>query len=141
MLNRIINMSPQGSLGSGMISILAAKQNGNLLANWQRAYWPKSRKKHSRSQSGEEEPAVESSVEENTAAADGGAGEEEDAAVKGRHLTVQSPGEKTSGASASEKGTAPFSRQELQKAIAMSVILGPPVCKKRKRYEGNTGRR
>lgn len=34
-----------------------------------------------------------------------------------------------------------FSQKELQKAVVMSVILEPPVSRKRKRYEGITDRR
>lgn len=34
-----------------------------------------------------------------------------------------------------------LSQRELQKAVVMSIILGPPAGRKRKRYEGITGRR
>ncbi len=34
-----------------------------------------------------------------------------------------------------------FSRRELEKAVIMSEILGEPVCRRRKRYEGNNHRR
>lgn len=34
-----------------------------------------------------------------------------------------------------------FSGKELEKAMVMSVILGPPACRRRKRYEGNISRR
>lgn len=40
-----------------------------------------------------------------------------------------------------EEGRNAFSQKELQKAIAMSVVLAPPVSRKRKRYEGITDRR
>ena len=34
-----------------------------------------------------------------------------------------------------------FSKRELKKAVIMSEILGEPVCRRRKRYEGNNHRR
>lgn len=34
-----------------------------------------------------------------------------------------------------------FSKSELEKAVIMSEILGTPVCRRRKKYEGNNSRR
>lgn len=39
------------------------------------------------------------------------------------------------------RGISSFSQEDLKKAVAMSVILGPPASRKRKCHEGYTGRR
>lgn len=116
----------QGSLRAG--SLWA----DSLLKSWQNSHWAKRRKEGS----GPEKEAAEISEEEGFSDSSAGEGaqekeKEQQTGRNGSRLSPEAPAGETYG----------FSSGELQKAMAMSVILGPPVCRKRKRHEGYTGRR
>lgn len=60
---------------------------------------------------------------------------------RGRMQSALAKTEKEGQRATASKDNDFLSQRELQRAVAMSVILGPPASRKRNRYEGITGRR
>lgn len=134
---RFQNMPPVNLAGFLAKQTMTDWQSSSLLASWQSAYWMK----HKKSGGEPEVPAAEESADENEAAmAQEPSGVEEAAREEKKQRPDQGESACAFASPPGERGDG-LTARELQKAMAMSVILGPPACRKRKRYESTVGRR
>ena len=111
---------------------------GDLIASLQNHYWIKHKKSTERPQpSGTEEDSEEEQAREaSELSGEDGAFEEKTGSAR-----MEKPSQ-TEGTSREKKeNSAGFTAQGLQKAVAMSIVLGPPACRRRRKHEGITGRR
>ncbi len=111
---------------------------GDLIASLQNHYWIKHKKSTERPQpSGmEEDSEEEQAAEASEPSGEDGAFEEKAGSAR------MEKSSQTEGTSREKKeNSAGFTAQGLQKAVAMSIVLGPPACRRRRKHEGITGRR
>ncbi len=132
------NMAAPNFTGLLMKQSFGGFAGANLLTALQGSYWMKHKKSGGPENTGEEcaaedeEVAAETADEETVAAASSGADQDS----RGRQMDAPAMAAGQGG-----RDTEIFSTRELKRAMAMSVVLGPPACRRRKKNEGITGRR
>lgn len=110
---------------------------GDLIASLQSHYWMKHKKSTGRQPSGMEE----ASGEEPAAEVWEPSGEDGDFEAQAEPARMEKPSQEEGTAQEKKENSDGFTTGELQKAVAMSIVLGPPACRRRRKHEGITGRR
>lgn len=112
-------------------------QGGNPLAGLQNHYWMKHKKSTGQQPSGMEE----ASGEEPAAEVWEPSGEDGGFEAEAKPARVENPSREERMPREKKENSDGFTAGELQKAVAMSIVLGPPACRRRRKHEGITGRR
>ena len=134
------NMAAPNFTGLLMKQSFGGFADANLFTALQGSYWMKHKKSGGPEKTGEEcaataedeEVVAEIADEETVAAASSSA----DKDSRGQQMDAPAMAAGQGG-----RDTEIFSTRELKRAMAMSVVLGPPACRRRKKNEGITGRR
>lgn len=143
MSKRGFNISLQNMAAPNFTGLLMKQSFGgfagaNLLTALQGSYWMKHKKSGGPEKTGEECAAEDEEVAAETADEETVAAASSDADQDSRGQQMDAP---AMAAGQGGRDTEIFSTRELKRAMAMSVVLGPPACRRRKKNEGITGRR
>ena len=132
------NMAAPNFTGLLMKQSFGGFAGANLLTALQGSYWMKHKKSGGPDKTGEECAAEDEEVVAETADEETVAAASSDADQDSRGQQMDAP---AMAAGQGGRDTEIFSTRELKRAMAMSVVLGPPACRRRKKNEGITGRR
>jgi len=132
------NMAAPNFTGLLMKQSFGGFAGANLLTALQGSYWMKHKKSGGPEKTGEECAAEDEEVVAETADEETVAAASSDADQDSRGQQMDAP---AMAAVQGGRDTEIFSTRELKRAMAMSVVLGPPACRRRKKNEGITGRR
>ena len=132
------NMAAPNFTGLLMKQSFGGFAGANLLTALQGSYWMKHKKSGGPEKTGEECAAEDEEVAAETADEETVAAASSDADQDSRGQQMDAP---AMAAGQGGRDTEIFSTRELKRAMAMSVVLGPPACRRRKKNEGLTGRR
>ncbi|MDE6815188.1 MAG: hypothetical protein K2P13_12535 [Lachnospiraceae bacterium] len=132
------NMAAPNFTGLLMKQSFGGFAGANLLTALQGSYWMKHKKSGGPEKTGEECAAEDEEVAAETADEETVAAASSDADQDSRGQQMDAP---AMAAGQGGRDTEIFSTRELKRAMAMSVVLGPPACRRRKKNEGITGRR
>ncbi len=143
MSKRGFNISLQNMAAPNFTGLLMKQSFGgfagaDLLTALQGSYWMKHKKSGGPEKTGEECAAEDEEVAAETADEETVAAASSDADQDSRGQQMDAP---AMAAGQGGRDTEIFSTRELKRAMAMSVVLGPPACRRRKKNEGITGRR
>ena len=143
MSKRGFNISLQNMAAPNFTGLLMKQSFGgfagaDLLTALQGSYWMKHKKSGGPEKTGEECAAEDEEVVAETADEETVAAASSDADQDSRGQQMDAP---AMAAGQGGRDTEIFSTRELKRAMAMSVVLGPPACRRRKKNEGITGRR
>lgn len=132
------NMAAPNFTGLLMKQSFGGFAGANLLTALQGSYWMKHKKSGGPEKTGEECAAEDEEVVAETADEEIVAAASSDADQDSRGQQMDAP---AMAAGQGGRDTEIFSTRELKRAMAMSVVLGPPACRRKKKNEGITGRR
>lgn len=116
---------------------MAGLPGGDLIAGLQNHYWMKHKKNTGQQPSGMEEACGE----EQTAQAGETSGENGAFEAQAEPARMEKPSQTEGASREKNENSDGFTAQGLQKAVAMSIVLGPPACRRRRKHESITGRR